>query len=64
MVVVCASAPANCCAATNQCPYINFFCSPAHAQAWQDAYPDLTTAVMDLSEALAHGRQIFANLLR
>jgi hypothetical protein len=64
IVVVYASAPADCCAATDQCPYINFFCSLEHAQSWQTSQPQLTSKVMSLSEALDAGRATFGNLLR
>lgn len=64
MVVIYASPPSNCCAATNQCPFINFFCTAAHAQAWQAAHPEVISRVMATGEALEHGRQVFANLLR
>lgn len=64
MVVVCASTSTSCYAATGQCPFINFFCSPAHAQAWREAHPDLNSALMDLARAVDQGRQVFAHLLR
>lgn len=64
IVVGCASAPANCCAATDQCPFINFFCGPPHAQAWQERYAHLTTKRMSLAEAFEHGRRVFSHLLR
>jgi hypothetical protein len=64
IVVVYASAPADCCAATDQCPYINFFCSLEHAQSWHISQPQPTAKVMSLSEALDAGRATFGNLLR
>lgn len=64
MVVVYASAPANCCAATDQCPYINFFCSLEHAQSWQASQPQLISKVMSLTEALDGGHATFGNVLR
>jgi hypothetical protein len=64
IVVVYASAPANCCAATDQCPYINFFCNPDHAHAWQTDQPRLDSKLLTLTEALALGRATFEHLLR
>ena len=63
-VVVCASAPADCYAATGQCPFINFFCSPTHAQAWRETHTGVRSALMDVAGAAACGRQVFAPLLR
>ena len=64
IVVVCATVPANCCAATDQCPYINFFCGAEHARLWQREHPQLTAQLLSLPEALEAGRAVFANLLR
>jgi len=64
MIVVYASAPANCCAATDQCPYINFFCSLEHARSCQANQPQLTSKVMSLVETMDAGRATFGNLLR
>jgi len=63
-VVVCASAPANSCAATDQCPYMNFFCNLEHAQTWQAKHPQLISTLLSLPEALAAGRFNFEHLLR
>src|SRR5258708_19777270 len=63
MVVVYVNAPANCCAATDQCPYINFFCGPEHAQTWQASQPQIISKTLMLPEALDLGRATFENLL-
>ena len=63
MVVVYVNAPAKCCAATDQCPYINFFCSPEHAQTWQANQPQLISKALMLTEALDLGRATFEHLL-
>src|SRR5260221_1923667 len=63
MVVVYVNTPANCCAATDQCPYINFFCSPEHAQTWQANQAHLISKALTLPEALDLGRAPFENLL-
>jgi hypothetical protein len=63
-VAVCAVASTHCCAASDQCPFINFLCSPMHAQAWHEADPDLKSALMDLAQAVDQGRRVFAPLLR
>lgn len=63
IVVVYAIASANCCAATDQCPYINFFCSVEHAQTWQTSQPHLNSKVMSLAHAVDAGRVTFGNVL-
>jgi hypothetical protein len=64
IIVVYAQGTPDCCAATDQCPFINFFCSPAHAQTWQSEHPHLILKPMSLTEALASGQRTFGNLLR
>src|SRR5258708_40220481 len=63
MVVVYVNAPANCCAATDQCPYINFFCNPEHAQTWQANHPQLISKALTLPDALDVGRATFEHVL-
>jgi hypothetical protein len=64
IVVIYAQGASDCCAATDQCPFINFFCSPDHAQQWQASHTHLTLKTMTLAEALAGGQRTFGNLLR
>ncbi len=64
VVVVRASASATCCAATAQCPYINYFCNADHARLWQSSQAQLTSTVLSLAEAFERGRTVFADLLR
>lgn len=56
-------AAAGCCAATDLCPELNFFCSPACASAWAGAQPEQRGEQIELAEALARGRQAFEGLL-
>lgn len=63
-LVVYAQGSPDCCAATDQCPFINFFCSADHAEVWQADHSHLTLKMMTLSEALAGGQRVFGNLLR
>ena len=51
-------------AATSICPTLDFFCSPAHAAAWQEARPQEEGHVLSLGEALYLGKGIFEDLLR
>jgi hypothetical protein len=55
---------ADCCPAIDQCPFINFFCSPEHMRAWQEKQPHLALKTLTLSEALNRGRLVFGNVLR
>lgn len=64
MVVIYAQGAADCCAATDQCPFINFFCSSDHSQEWQARNHHLSLKTMTLAEALAGGQRTFGNLLR
>lgn len=63
IVVLYATAPEDCCAATDQCPYINFFCGLEDAHTWQARHLDLDSKVMNLAEALDAGRATFGHLL-
>lgn len=63
LVVAYTPVNASCCPATDQCPLINFFCSPAHAQAWQEQNPHLTVEILTLPEAVQCGTRLFGNLL-
>jgi len=56
-------AGAGCVAATDLCPDLNFFCSPACASAWAAAHPEQHGEQIGLAEALARGRQVFEALL-
>ena len=62
LVVVYTAPRKKCCAATEQCPYINFYCSPAHAQVWLGKHPHLELETLPLSEALERGKAVFGNL--
>jgi hypothetical protein len=64
LVVLYTDPRSECCAATEQCPNINFFCSPDHARAWQADHPRIGMRIMTLSEAVAHGKTEFGDLLR
>jgi hypothetical protein len=64
LTVVYTPPKSECCSATDQCPFINFFCSLAHAQGWQENHPNLIMKIWDLPEALAYGKTVFENLLR
>ena len=64
LVIVYTAPHSDCCAATAQCPYINFFCSPGHAQAWQARHPELAMKILSLPEALERGKAVFGSLLQ
>jgi len=51
------------CAATSVCPTINFFCSPAHLEAWGNTDSRDSGFVLNLGEALFVGRGLFGDLL-
>lgn len=53
-----------CIAALEQCPAINFFCSPEHLAAWRAAHPDSQGDSLAVEEAFARGRAVFGNLLK
>jgi len=63
MVVVYTAPQTKCCAATEQCPFINFFCSPVHAQVWQSSYPHLKMETITLLEAVKRSKAGFGNLI-
>lgn len=63
LVVIYTAPQAECCAATELCPFINFFCSTTHAKDWQDSQPHLETKTLTLSEALELAKVAFGNLL-
>jgi hypothetical protein len=46
-----------------RCSTINFFTSPATAQEWSIAHPDLAATILDQHQALTLGRSIFEPLL-
>lgn len=52
-----------CVAATDLCPDLNFFCSPACIDAWTSAHPEKHGQRLNLDEALTRGRQVFEGLL-
>jgi hypothetical protein len=62
LVVIYTTPRAECCAATELCPYINFFCSTTHAKDWQDSQPHLETKTLTLPEALELAKVVFGNL--
>jgi hypothetical protein len=45
------------------CSTISFFAAPANGQRWIAEHPDLTATVLDQTDALALGREIFGPLL-
>jgi mercuric ion transport protein len=45
------------------CPTVNFFCSPAHAAAWQQSQLGASGLVLNLGEALYLGKGIFEDYL-
>lgn len=53
-----------CIAALEQCPAINFFCSPDHLAAWRAGHPHARGGDLTLDEAFAHGRAVFGHLLK
>ncbi len=53
------------CTAKTFCPYMNFFCSRAHAAAWRKRNPDLGKGELySLRETLKYGKEIFASFLK
>lgn len=53
-----------CVAATDLCPDINFFCSPAHLKQWNTEHPEQNGQLLTLTQALAYGRKTFEPLLQ
>ena len=51
-------------AATDQCPHLNFFCSPKHLQLWKAEHPEQKGDMLTLEHALEGGRRTFGSLLR
>ena len=58
----CASGPAQP-AAQVCCGYVNFFATPASAEAWAAAHPEVAGEVLGQAAALGLGREIFGPLL-
>jgi hypothetical protein len=63
MVVWLGEMAEGCVAATDLCPDLNFFCSPACIGDWSRAHPEKRGARLDLDEAVKRGRQVFEALL-
>jgi len=59
-----ASGSEYCIAALEQCPAINFLCSPEHLAAWRAGHPDARGDDLALDEAFARGGAVFGNLLK
>ncbi len=57
-------ADACCVAALEQCPSINFFCSPEHLAAWRAQNASERGEEFDVPGAFVRGREVFGNLLR
>jgi hypothetical protein len=53
-----------CIAALEQCPAINFFCSPDHLAAWRAAHPDSQGDALGIEAAFARGRAVFGDTLK
>jgi alkylmercury lyase-like protein len=51
-------------AVLTRCPHIQFFCGRDHAAGWQEAYPDLRGALLDLADATAFAGRHFAAAIR
>lgn len=62
MWIAVAVAGQGCCAVT-LCPEINFFCSPAHLEAWRWAHGEVEGEARGLLSALYVANRIFAHLL-
>jgi Alkylmercury lyase len=58
------TADATCIAAVEQCPSINFFCSPEHLDAWRALHPGQRGEELDVPRAFVRGREVFGNLLK
>jgi alkylmercury lyase-like protein len=56
-------AEARCVAALEQCPSINFFCSPEHLAAWRAQRPGERGEELDVPRAFEQGWEVFGNLL-
>ena len=52
-----------CVAATDLCPDLNFFCSPACVDAWTLAHPQKRAERLNIDEAVERARQVFEDLL-
>ena len=53
-----------CVLATDLCPNLNFFCSAAHLQAWQDVRPESAGKMMTFDQAVERARFSFENLMQ
>lgn len=53
-----------CIAALEQCPAINFFCSPDHLAAWRAGHPNSQGDDLAIDEAFARGQAVFGHLLK
>jgi len=58
--------PLDCCTtpATEQCPNINFFCSPEHLDEWMENHRGEELKTLSLSQALERGREIFGAMMQ
>jgi hypothetical protein len=53
-----------CVAATDLCPELNFFCSPAHLSQWSTEHPEQHGQLLTLTQAVEYGRKTFEPLLQ
>lgn len=51
------------CAAASVCPTLNYFCSPAHVEAWRSSHSKTPGCVLHLAEALFVAKGLFEDLL-
>ena len=52
-----------CVAATDLCPDLNFFCSPACREGWNRTHPEKRGMGLGLEDAVSRGRRVFEDLL-
>lgn len=52
-----------CVAATDLCPDLNFFCSPACREGWNRTHPEKRGEGLRLEDAVSQGRRVFEDLL-
>ncbi len=53
-----------CVVATDLCPALNFFCSPAHLQQWSAEHPERHGQLLTLPQAVEYGQKTFEPLLQ
>lgn len=51
------------CAAASVCPTLNYFCSPAHVEAWRSAHSKTPGFILCLAEALFVAKGLFEDLM-